>query len=93
MLLADGSQAVVFELAVAVLGRRPLRGQPTLLLQPVQRRIERSVFDLKHIVTGALDVLGNLVSVSWAELQGAKDQHVQSALQQFGAFVSRHDGR
>ena len=59
---------------------------PSPLFQPVESRVERAVFDLEYVVGGALDVLGDLMTVSRTEDQRSQNQHIQRALQKFDAF-------
>ena len=82
LLPPERRQPVVLELAVPALRGFPLRAHPLLALQAMERRIERSVLDLQHVVGGALDVLGDVVAVGGPEAEGPQDQHVERALQQ-----------
>src|SRR6202043_1892398 len=61
----------------------PLRHDPSLPLQPVERGIERAVLDLENVLCSPLDMLRDLMTVSRAKLQRSQDQHIQRALQQF----------
>jgi len=81
LLFAGRRQPIVLELAVAVLGGFPFRGQPAFLFQAMQRGIKRAVLDLKDFIRGALDVLGDFVAVSGPELERAEDQQVERSLQ------------
>ena len=74
--------------AAVVLGGALFGGDPAALDQPVQRRIERPLLDLQHVVRIALDGLGDGVAVRRPEQQRAQDQQVERALQQFDAVAS-----
>src|SRR5262249_30422753 len=81
-------EAVVFELALLVFGcSLPFGANPAFALEPMERGVERTVFDLQDVVGGALDVLGDLMSMRAAEEQGAEDQHIERSLQQFDAVI------
>src|SRR5215813_289959 len=60
---AGGGQFVIFGLPV-VLRRPPLRGDPALRLQPVQRRIQRPLAHPQYILRNPLYALCNVPSVS-----------------------------
>jgi len=81
-------EAVVLEFTVPLLVQLPLPDHQPFALEPMQRRIQRAVLDLQHLVGGLGEVLGNVVSVRGAELQRAQDEHVERALQK-GAFSHR----
>jgi hypothetical protein len=49
----------------------------------MQRWVKGAVLDLQNIGCGALDVLGDLVSVSGSEQQGPQNQYVERALKKF----------
>src|SRR5580658_477434 len=54
-----GRQPVVLELPVAIGRGLPLRGNPALSLQTMERRIKRTVLHLKEIVGRSLNVLSD----------------------------------
>jgi hypothetical protein len=83
LLLPGAGQPVILELAIAILGSFPFRGDPALALEAMQRWVKRSVLDLQYAVRGSLDVLGDLVSVRRTEQERTQDEHVESALKQF----------
>src|SRR5215813_11424124 len=60
---SGGGQFVIFRLPV-VLRRPPLRGDPALRLQPVQRRIQRPLAHPQYILRNPLYALCNVPSVS-----------------------------
>src|SRR5579863_46495 len=76
-LFARGSEPVILELALAALGRLPLCAEPAFVFETMKRRVKRAMLDLQNVVCGALDVLGDFVSVCAAEQQRAQDEHVQ----------------
>lgn len=98
MLFARRSEAIVFELALAIFGGFPAGGQPAFAFQAMKRGVKRTVFDLKNLVGGALDVLRDLMSMGGSEEQGAQDEHVEGALKQgvttdgFFGHGGRHSG-
>src|SRR5215472_2423424 len=65
----------------------PFRRQPSFAFEAMQGGIERAMLDLKHVFAGPLDVLGDLVAMSRAELKGTQNEHVEGALQEFNAVV------
>src|SRR5215471_15917670 len=71
------------ELRLAVVFRvAPLRVDQALLLEPMQRRIERSLVYLQDVIRYLLDALGNTPSVHWSLGEGPQDQEIQGPLQQ-----------
>ena len=58
-----------------------LSRNPPALDEPVQRRIERPLLHLQHVLGVALDGFGDGVAVAPARHQRAQDQQVQRALQ------------
>ena len=62
--------------ARALLIRRqlPRRRDPTLLLEAMQRRIERSRVDLQHVARAGLDRLRDAVAVLRAPLERLQDE-------------------
>jgi hypothetical protein len=47
------------------------------------------VLHLEKVVGGSLNVLADVMTVSWPVKQGTQDQHVKSALQQVGFLRCR----
>src|SRR4029079_14282529 len=73
----------LIELGLAVvLGIAPFRLDQPLLLQPVQRRIERSLVHLQHVLRELLDPLGDSPSMHRVTGERAQDQEIQRALKQ-----------
>src|SRR5207249_127712 len=69
-----------------VIGFAPLTGNQTLVFQPVERWIQRSLLDLQLLTGDLLCAKQNPVAMQRAERDGFEDQHVQSALQQIDLF-------
>jgi hypothetical protein len=62
----------------------------------MERWIQRSLFDLENLVGSEFDRLGDGVTVHGAELEGAQNQEIQRALEEFDPFVllsGRHSRR
>ena len=87
LLSAGRGQAVILELTLALGRSLPLGGQPALAFQPVQRRIQRSVFHLQYFFAGPLDVFGDFVAMPRAQQQGPENQHVQRTLEQLDPIL------
>ena len=66
------------------LGGAPLRRDPALMLEPVQRRIERPLLDAQQLVGNLLDALGDRPAVHRLERDGAQDQEIEGALDEVG---------
>src|SRR5437868_1016257 len=54
LLPAGGGQAVVFG-PLVVLGHLPLGPDPALLFEAMKRRVERTMFDLQHVLGAGAD--------------------------------------
>jgi len=80
LLLSSYGESVVFEFAIAVC--LPPGRDPAPALQPVQGWVKRAVLDLQHTLRGALDVLGDFVTMGGAKTQGSQNQHVECTLEQ-----------
>src|ERR1700677_652643 len=71
---ARRSQLVIPSAAVASRSA-PLRGHPSLDEHALQRRGQRSFFDLKNVIRYPLNGIGNLISMHFAgACQGFQDQ-------------------
>src|SRR5262245_31486824 len=89
VLFPCGGQAIDLD-PLIVLGDLPLRADPFLPLQPVQRRIERTGVYLQRLVGIGSDSLTDAVAMLWPPLQRLQDEHVQRPLQQLDpVLVSR----
>jgi hypothetical protein len=58
----------------------PLGFEPAFLLEPVQRRVQRSLIDLDGLARDLLEPLRYPVAMRRIERQDLKDQHVERAL-------------
>jgi len=85
LFLARGGEAVELELAVANWGELPLCGNPAFAFHTVKSWVKRAVLDLQDVVSGALNVFGDLVAVGGAEEKSAEDEHIEGALEELGA--------
>src|SRR5450759_157279 len=84
LLLARRCQAVIFG-ALVGLGLAPFRAHPALLLQAVQRRVERSRFHLEHLGGLRANGLADAIAVLRPPFEGAQNQHPERPLQQIDA--------
>src|SRR5690348_1456248 len=85
-------QTIKFGAAIVFRGAL-LDRNPSALDEPVQRGVQRPLFHLQHIVRVEFDRLSDGVSVRRPPEQCTQNQQIQSALQQFDAFLlffSRH---
>src|ERR1700691_96959 len=87
LLFASGSERVITGPAVAS-SDTPFPNDPTLQQHALQRRIERAFLHLKNIVGGALNIVGNLISVELAaDSEALEDQQIESAGGDFIAAI------
>src|SRR5262249_8923282 len=68
------------------LGVLPLRRDPSLILETVQRGIERSLAHREHVVREQLDALRDRPSVQRLTRERLQDQEIERALQKVGWF-------
>src|SRR5689334_24179163 len=78
---ALGSERVKPRLAI-VRRDAPLRRNPALRLQPLQRRIQRAVLDQQHVFGLFLDNARDALPMLWAKHQRAQNQQIEGALQE-----------
>src|SRR4029079_4541986 len=96
-LLSPGARQRVELGSPVVLTRAPLRRDPTLLLQLVERRVERTVAHLQHVRRQLLEPLADRPAVHRFERQHLEDEKVQRALHQIvrlahgGSLVTRYE--
>src|SRR5688572_21716939 len=92
--LAGSRPTVLLRLLVG-LAHPPLRLQPSVLHEAVQGGIERAGFNLEEIVGLPANGLANAMAVLGPPLEGAQNEHVESALEQFQASIvgSSHSPR
>src|SRR3954471_1925011 len=81
-LLAPGPRQRVELRAPVVLGITPRRLDPALLLETVERGVERSLVHLQHVLGQLLQPLRDAPAVHVAGGKGAENQQVEGALQQ-----------
>src|SRR5262245_14802324 len=67
----------------------PLRRDPALLLELVQRRIERSIADLQRVAGDLAEPLADRPAVHRSQCEDLEDQQVKRALNEVGWFA--HD--
>lgn len=80
-------EPVVPELALALFVQFPLRRDQALSLEAMKGRVERSVLETQDIPGGVVDVPRNVVPVPRSTLQGAENQHVERALNEYALFL------
>src|SRR5206468_10445920 len=81
--LAARRREAVVPRAAVILGCAPERSDPPAILETVERRIQRPVLDLQHLVGSLLDGVRDRVPVRGAEGQGFQDQQVERPLEHF----------
>src|SRR5712692_2514112 len=74
--------------AAVVLRGAPLPLHPSIEEQPLERRVQRALADLQHLVRRGPDVLGDAVAVHRTPDEGLEDQQIECARQQVGRLVS-----
>src|SRR4051812_35051798 len=65
----------------------PLGRDPALLLEPMQRRIERALLHLQDFARHLLDALGDGPAVRRLKGKRLQDQEIQGALDEIGGFA------
>src|SRR4029077_20624000 len=71
------------ELRVAPQVRRlPFRANPSLLLEAMERRIERALADRQRVVRQQLNALGEAPAVNRLARDGLEDQQIKRALEE-----------
>src|SRR4030095_8012308 len=88
-LFAPGGREPVKARPALVLGLAPLARDEALVLEAIQRRIERALLDAEALLRDLLDAEQDAVAVERAERNGLEDQHVERPLQQFGWLAHR----
>ena len=68
----------------------PLGFDPSLVLEAMERRVERALVDLQDILGDLLDALGDRPAVQRLGLQRPKDEQVEGAGKKVGNGLSRH---
>ena len=64
----------------------PLRRDPAFAFEPVQRRIQRSMLHLQHVVRRPLNVLRDRVSVRRPGQERSQNEQIERPLQQLDTF-------
>src|SRR4051812_24544660 len=81
----------VVELGVAPgLARLPLGLQPPARLEAMERRVQRALLNLQHVLRHLLQALGDGVAVQRPERDDLQNQKIERALEKIG-FRWRHD--
>ena len=80
--LAPGGRELIHARALIALRHLPLRADPALPLQPMQRRIQRSGIHLEDVGGMAPQRLADAVAVVRAPLQRLEDQEIKRSLQE-----------
>ncbi len=81
LLPSSRGKPVVLELPIPALWNFPLRVHPPFALKPVERRIERAMFNLQEIIRRPLNMLGDLMTVARAVKKRSEYQHVEGTLE------------
>src|SRR5439155_14047709 len=79
LLATHRSQLVEFRLAVVLRGA-PFRTDPSLLLQTIERRVQRALLYLQNVSRHLPDEHRDAEPVHWTQLKRLEDEHVQRAL-------------
>ena len=86
MLPPRGRQLVVLR-ALLVPGDLPVGLEQALLLEAVQRGVERAVLHLEHVARSGANGDADPVSVLGSPLQRPEDEHVERSLQELQPIV------
>src|ERR1700722_6840188 len=83
-LLAAGRGQLVIARAAVSGGDAPLCGHPALDEHALQRRVQRTLFDLQNVVGDALNGVGDLIAVHLARAcESSQNQKMESARRNF----------
>ena len=85
---ARRGQFVVARPAI-VIGHAPLRLDPTLRFQTIERGIKRTLFNVQNILRHLLNAIGDREPVPRIMLERLQDQHVERAVNEV-RFLFRH---
>ena len=85
----DAREPVVLRPA-AQLRDGPLGFDPALVLEAMERRVERALVDLQDVLGDLLDALRDRPAVQRAGLQRPEDEQVEGARKKVGDRVSSH---
>src|SRR2546430_17262193 len=82
---ATGAGELVVLCAAIVVGRAPRGSDPSAALEPMQRRVQRALWDLKRFARNLVDALGNAPAVHRRERERFENQEDERALRQGAA--------
>ncbi len=82
---AGGGERIKLGVAAGV-RLRPFGANPSLLLQAMERRIERALLHLQHLTGDLLDALGDGPAVLRLERDGFQDEQVECSLHEIAWF-------
>src|SRR5262245_62169397 len=82
--LLTGLRQSIEARAPIVLGRAPVSGDPALFLEPLQRRIERTLLHLQDLVRELSNPLRDRPAMQRFERDRLEDEKVDGALDQVG---------
>ena len=68
-------------------GFAPLGAEPALLLQPMERRVQRALRDLEDFSAGLFDAGGDRPAVHRLEGEGSENEEIEGALEEIGGFA------
>src|SRR5450432_486853 len=91
-LLPPGRGDRVVARAPAGRGLAPLRSDPPLFLESLERRVERPLLDGEHIVGELLDVLGDRVAMLRLQRERLQNEHIERALEKLALGRTGHWG-
>src|SRR6185437_6424162 len=75
-----------------VLGESPLGGDEAAILEPAERRIERTFLDAEDVVGRLLDPARDGVAVRGRDEEGFEDEDTERALQEVAGIALRGHG-
>src|SRR5262249_46273969 len=62
-------------------GRLPARGHESLVLEAIERRVERALVEPKHALRSLLEPFRDSPAVHGAQLERLEDEHVEGSLE------------
>jgi len=83
LLAADGGEAIEAGFAI-VFGGAPLGADPTAVLEAVEGRVQRAMFNLEDFVGAVFDDMGDGMAMSRTEEKRLQDQKIEGALKEVG---------
>lgn len=85
LLAASGGEGIEAGFAI-IGGDAPFGGDPAAIFETLEGGIKRAVLDQEFLAGSVLNGAGNALAVLLAENEGAKDEQVECALEEFEAF-------